>query len=106
MRRGEMWWVDVPGSGRRPYLVLTRDTAIPLLTRLVSVPATRTIRGLPTEVPLGCEDGMPAECVLSLDNVQLLRKARFVTRICRLSATRLSEVCVALNRATGCRPHA
>ena len=106
MRRGEVWWADVPGSGRRPYLVLTRDPAIPLLTRLLAVPATRTIRGLPTEVPLGREDGMSEECVLSLDNVQLLRKARFVTRICRLSAPRMHAVCMALNRATGCSTRA
>ena len=102
MRRGEMWWADVPGSGRRPYLVLTRDPAIPLLTRLLAVPATRTIRGVPTEVPLGREDGMPEECVLSLDNVQLLRKARFVARICCLPAPRMHAVCVALGHATGC----
>ena len=106
MNRGEMWWADVPGCDRRPYLVLTRDAAIPLLTRLLAVPATRTVRGLPTEVLLGCDDGMPEECVLSLDNVQLLRKARFITRICRLSAPRMHAVCVALNRATGCSTRA
>ena len=102
MNRGEVWWADVPRARRRPYLVLTRDEAVPLLTRVLAVPATRTARGLPTEVRLGLDDGMPDECVLSLDNMELLRKARFVNPICKLSTQRMQEVCAALGRATGC----
>ena len=47
MRRGEVWWVEHPSAGRRPHLVLTRDAAIERLTRVLGVPATRTIRGIP-----------------------------------------------------------
>jgi len=46
----------------RPWLILTRDEAIEVLDKLLAVPATTTIRGIPTEVPLGREDGMPSEC--------------------------------------------
>jgi mRNA interferase MazF len=40
MARGEVWWVEDPASGRRPFLILTRDAAIPVLRNIVAVPAT------------------------------------------------------------------
>ena len=103
MSRGEIWWVERPGAARRPHLVLTRDSAIPALAKVVGVPATRTIRGIPTEVEIGPDDGMPERCVLSFDNVRVLRKAYFVERICTLGPERMDEVCRALGVATGCR---
>lgn len=102
MIRGEVWWVERAGFDRRPHLVLTRQEAIPVLTRLLAVPATRTVRGIPTEVGLGPEDGMPEECVLSLDNLALVPKALFVERICRLGPERMAQVCRALALASGC----
>ena len=45
---------------------------------------------------------MPAECVLSLDNLATLPKALFRERITRLSVARMTEVCRALALATGC----
>ena len=103
MRRGEVWWVERPGASRRPHLVLTRDAAIQPLERVLGVPATRTIRCIPTEVELGPDDGMPAPCVLSLDNTRVLPKAYFVERICRLGPDAMDRVCLALAVATGCR---
>jgi len=73
-----------------------------VLTRLLAVPAARTVRGIPTEVGLGPEDGMPEECVLSLDNLALVPKALFVERICRLGPERMAQVCRALALASGC----
>ena len=61
MRRGEIWWADDPDAGSRPHLVLTRDSAVPVLSGLLVVPVTRTFRGIPTEVPIGIEHGMPSE---------------------------------------------
>lgn len=103
MRRGEVWWVERPADARRPYLVLVRDSAIPALQALVCVPATRTIRGIPSEVELGPDDGMPDRCVLSFDNIRVLRKSYFVERICALGPERIAQVCQALGVATGCR---
>lgn len=103
MNRGEVWWVEDPAAGRRPHLVLTRQTAIPVLNSYIAVPATRTIRGIPTEVKIGPADGMPEECVLSLDNVAVVPRGFFVERVCRLSSERLTEVCSVLAVATGCR---
>ncbi len=101
VRRGDVWWVKF-GDGRRPGLVLTRDAAIPLLHRVVVVPATRTIRGIPSEVALGPTDGMPETCVLSCDNIRVIGKSRLTRRITSLSPARLDEVCDALSYTLGC----
>lgn len=102
MKRGEVWWVRVTELGRRPHLILTRDTAIPVLTAVMGVPSTRTVRGIPTEVPLGPEHGMPGECALTLDNMRVVRKSDFDTRICALGPEVMMRVCRALAHATGC----
>ncbi len=100
--RSEVWWYEDPRAGRRPFLVLTRDEVIPLLNQVLAVPATRTIRGIPTEVRLGPDDGLPAECVLSLDNVTLVRPALCTALITRLGDETMAKVCEALGRATAC----
>jgi mRNA interferase MazF len=102
VNRGEVWWAEHPETGRRPFLLLTREAAVPVLERLLAVPATRTVRGIPSEVALSEEDGMPEPCVLSFDNVTTLPKAFLTERICRLGIDRLAEACVALRHATGC----
>ena len=102
MRRGEVWWVEQPEIGRRPYLVLARDAAITVLNAVVSVPATRTVRGIPTEVAIGPEEGMPEPCVLTLDNVTVMPKAFFVERIAALAPDVVGRVRQALAHATAC----
>jgi mRNA interferase MazF len=102
VRRGEVWWYDDPRAGRRPFLILTRDAAIPVLNQLLAVPATRTIRGIPTEVLLGPGDGMPTECVLTLDNITVIRRALCTERLTDVGPERLAEVCAALRAAVDC----
>jgi mRNA interferase MazF len=101
--RSEVWWVEHPEAGRRPFLVLTRQAAIPAVSALLAVPATRTIRQIPTEVALDADDGMPDKCALSLDNLTLVPKELFSSRITRLSVERMSDVCRALTLASGCK---
>ena len=102
MNRGEVWWVEHPEAGRRPHLLLTRQAAIPVLNAYLAVPATRTVRGIPTEVRLSVEDGMPAECALSFDNIAVIPSSYFVERITKLGPDRLTAACRALAIATGC----
>jgi mRNA interferase MazF len=73
-----------------------------VLNALLAVPATRTIRRIPTEVVLDTGDGMPEACALSFDSVTLVPKELFRSRITRLSVERMSEVCRALTLASGC----
>lgn len=102
MNRGEVWWAESPSEKRRPYLVLTREAAVPVLYSVIAAPASRTRRQIPTEVDLDEDDGMPAPCALSLDNVAVVPKSMLVERICRLDQVRMAQVCRALRTATGC----
>lgn len=100
--RGEIWWGEMPEAGRRPYLVLTRDVAIPVLRRIVVAPVTKTIRGIPTEVPLGPDEGLDVDCIASIDNVMTLPKSTLVRRIGALPSARRRELCEALRAAVDC----
>jgi mRNA interferase MazF len=100
--RGDVWWVEHPGAGRRPACVITRDAAIPVLSAVLVAPATRTVRGIPTEVALGRDDGMPEDCVLAFDSLTTVPKALLTERITSLPAARVEEICQALRAATGC----
>lgn len=102
MHRGEVWWLEHPEGGRRPACVLTRQAAIEVLNAVLVVPATRSVRNIPTEVALGPEDGMPAECALTFDNAGVVPKALLTERITRLGPAKLAELCAALKIAAGC----
>jgi mRNA interferase MazF len=102
VNRGEVWWVEEPGKGRRPFLVLTRQAVIPVVNKVTGVPATKRIRSIPSEVPLSTDDGMPADCVLNFDNLTVLRKSWFVEPICQLSPVRMVQACRAMAVAMGC----
>jgi mRNA interferase MazF len=69
---------------------------------VIAVPASRTVRHIPTEVDLDVEDGMPRPCALSLDHLTTMPQAFLVERICRLDIAKMAEVCQALRVATGC----
>jgi len=99
---GEVWWGEVPDAKPRPYLVLTRSEAIPVLNRILVAPITRNARGIPTEVPLGAPEGLPTDCVASFDNVVTLGKALLVRRLGVLALERRAEPCEALRAATDC----
>src|SRR5436309_745984 len=70
LRHGSVWWAVLPSpAGRRPVLVLTRDTVLGRIGNITVAPLTRTDRHLPTEVRLTPADGLPKRCVVSLDNI-------------------------------------
>jgi mRNA interferase MazF len=101
-RRGEVWWAEEPSVGRRPFLVFSRDEVIPVLRTVLAVPATRTVRGIPTEVPLGPDDGMPEECALSFDNATVVDQSLLVEHVCTLGPAQLDAACRAWNAAVAC----
>lgn len=97
----DVWWADLPVAGRRPVLIVTRDVAIAVRTRVTVVPTTSIVRGIPTEVLLDQDDGMPHECVLSFDNVLTIPKALLRSRICALGPARVREAQIAWNEVPG-----
>ena len=101
-RRGEILWGEIEDVGRRPFLIMTRSAAIPVLHGVLAAPVTRTIRGIPSELRLGPDDGMPSECAASFDNLRVVAKAYLVERQCALSPLRIVEACEALRTAVDC----
>lgn len=99
---GQVWWIESPAFGRRPGVVLTRPAAVDVLPRLLVVPATIARRGLPTEVALDEDDGLPRPCVLNLDTPELVPRALFASHVATLSPVRMAEVCEALREAVHC----
>ena len=64
-----------PPDKERPVVVLTRDSAIGYLSAVTVAPITSTIRGVPSEVVLGNEDGMKAPCAVNLHNAVTVSKS-------------------------------
>lgn len=91
-----------PPDKERPVVVLTRDSAIPYLSAVTVAPITSTIRGVPSEVALGSEDGMKGPCVVNLHNSVTVSKARLGKRVAQLPASRMSEICSALSFCLSC----
>ena len=97
LKRGEIRWFTFRLPDRhRPVLILTRDDVIDRLNEIVVVPATRTIRGLASEVILTSDDGMPIACALNFDHVSLAQRDRIGPLICRLPEVRWPEARTAL----------
>lgn len=102
MRRGEVWWATLqPPAGRRPVLLLTRDQAYAIRNMVTVAPLTTRIRGIPVEVPLGPEDGLPRRCVANLDNINTILKSELVERITALKPEKLAAVQEAIRFALG-----
>jgi len=102
--RGEVWWCELAGLGRRPIVVLSRDAAIPRLGRTLVAPCTTTIRGLPSEVLLEPDtDPVPRRSAVNLDSVESVALGVLTDRLGRLSGERMDEVCAALAVAVDCR---
>jgi mRNA interferase MazF len=100
-RQGEVWWAEAEDK-RRPVLVVTRSEAVPVLTWIAIAPVTRTVRGIPTEVPLGAAEGLPDECAAAFDNIQPIRRAFLTTRVGALDPLRRIELCRALGALADC----
>ena len=100
MRRGEVWWAHLPPpAGRRPVLLLSRDKAYLVRTSVTVAAITRTVREIPTEVPLGPEDGMPERCVVNADDILTIPKSLLEQRITALEPGKLMAVASAIRFA-------
>ncbi len=98
-----MWWCELPGVGRRPVVVLSRDAAIPRLRRTLIAPCTTTIRGLPSEIILEPgNDPISRLSAINLDSVESVSISVLVERLGRLSDDRMRDVCAALEVAVDC----
>jgi mRNA interferase MazF len=102
IRQGDIWLIEEPDDKPRPALVLIRNEVIDLLTYITVAPMTRTIRGIPSEVALGRDDGVGVECVATCDNLKSVSRRHLTRRLGRLAAGRWHEVCYAMRASIGC----
>ncbi len=93
MRRGEVWWAELPlPVGRRPVVLLSRDEAYPVRNAVTVAEVTTTIRSIPVEVALGPEDGLPEKCVVNLDTIVTIRKELLTERITILRSEKIAQI--------------
>jgi len=100
--QGDIWLGEVPDDKPRPYLVLTRQSAIPGLRTVVVAPLTTTERGLISELQLGQADGLRRDCVATFDTLAALPKSALRQQIGALAPGRWHEVCDAMRAAIDC----
>jgi mRNA interferase MazF len=87
---------------QRPVLVLTRNSAVAYLATVTVAPITSTVRGVPSEVVLGEEDGMKSSCAVNLHNPITISQEKLGKRVAQLNSSRMGEVCAALLFSLGC----
>ncbi|HLY39156.1 MAG TPA: type II toxin-antitoxin system PemK/MazF family toxin [Candidatus Binatia bacterium] len=104
MRRGDIWWADLPTpAGRRPVVLLSRNEAYVVRELVIIAPVTTRVRRIPTEVALGPADGLPRSCVVNLDTITSIPKRTLTARIARLAPQKRAAVDAALKFALGLR---
>jgi mRNA interferase MazF len=102
MKRGEVWWANLPAPvGRRPVVLVSRDEAYRVRDMVMIAPVTTRMRNIPTEVELGLQDGMPRPCVINCDSLATIPKARLRSKITTLSPTKLRKLNQAIRFALG-----
>jgi mRNA interferase MazF len=99
-RQGEIWWAEAEDK-RRPVLVVTRSEAVGVLTGIVVAPIGRTVRGIPTEIALGRDEGLGVECAASFDNLQRVLRSALTERAGDLGSRR-EQICGALKALADC----
>jgi mRNA interferase MazF len=93
MRRGEVWWGQLPSPiGQRPVVLLSRDSAYRVRAAVTVAPVTRTIRNIPVEVALDERDGLPSRCVANLDDIATIPKTLIKRRIAVLSLEKMQQI--------------
>ena len=93
MRRGEIWWARLrPPSGSRPVLLLSRNSAYRRRSHVTVAPLARTMRGIQAEVALGPPDGVAADCVVNLDDIQTVPVRWLDRHVSTLSQNKMDAV--------------
>lgn len=101
MKRGEVWWANLARPvGRRPVLLLSRDSMPSGRAEITVAYLTSHIRNRQVEVLLSPdEDDIPRDSVVNLDSINTISKTALQEYICTLSAARMLEVKAAILEA-------
>jgi mRNA interferase MazF len=103
LTRGEIWLLDLPHPDkRRPVLVLSRPSLIPMLHTVTVAAITSTLRGSPTEVELGAAEGLKQTSCVNLCNLFTVHQKELRNFVGTVSSEKMREVCRALVIACAC----
>jgi mRNA interferase MazF len=98
--RGSIWDADL-GPAVRPVVVVTRESAIPVLSRIAAVVVTSTIRGHVAEVELGKAHGLQEPSAANCDWLITVAKDRLLRQRGQLDPVTIRRLNVALVVALG-----
>ena len=102
MTRGDVWWTTLPGgAGRRPVVLVSRESVYGSRSSVTVAPATTRIRGIRVEVPLGPEDGMPRRSVVNVDDLVTISQNSLEEFITNLRPDKMRAVDTAIRYALG-----
>ncbi|MFI5300528.1 MAG: type II toxin-antitoxin system PemK/MazF family toxin [Polyangiales bacterium] len=100
VKRGEIWWARMPlPAGRRPIVLVSRDSAYAVRSSVTVVEVSTTVRGIPTEVTLGKREGLPKRCVANADSLVTIPKSWLESRVTSLSKEKMDALDTALRFA-------
>jgi mRNA interferase MazF len=84
-------------------VLLSRDEAYAVRNAVTVAEVTSTIRGIPVEVELGPEDGLPKRCVVNLDTIVTIRKDLLIERLAILRDEKIEQIDTAIKFALSIR---
>lgn len=94
----------MPGpSGRRPVVLVSRNLAYAVRTKVTVIEVTTRVRGLQTEIPLGAREGLDRACCANADNIVTVDKGWLEERIGVLGLEKSKRLDRALSLALGLR---
>ena len=103
LSRGDVWMYEFSAPDkRRPVVILSRQAVIPLLRTVMVAPITSAVHGVPSEVPVGPDQGLKGTSAINLDHVQTVDKHRLTHFVAHLGRDVMDQVCRALAAATSC----
>ena len=91
-----------PTRRGRPFLIVSRDAANRVMQRVLVAPVTTRVRDLPSELPVGPDEGLPRVSVAAFDNLRPFPKAMLVRRLGALGPDRLRDICRAAAATLDC----
>ncbi len=87
---------------RHPVLILSRPSLIRSLYTVTVAAVTSTLRGAPTEVEVGVDEGLKKPSCVNLCNLFTVTQHELVRFVGSVTTDKMARVCRALVIACGC----
>jgi mRNA interferase MazF len=103
LNRCEIWLLDRPRPDkRRPVVILSRPSLIQALHTVTVAAITSTLRGAPTEVQLGVDEGLKGTSCVNLCHVFTVRQDELIRFVGTVGPAKMRAICRALSIACAC----